>query len=190
MLSSKKLQMAPESPTATVANVTYAQKAGADWAAWGTVQKVSNLILNINLYMEDEPHRSVAVREERRHTGQHRRDLASWSRLLTSELSISATLRGFAGALAQIRIFASAAAPRRHARQYWPKIAFAICGTVAHLQQTRSATSSKTKRGDRLVLGVLKMNKFLLGTALVALGTLSAQAADLAVRRAPASYPP
>ena len=32
----------------------YAQRAGADWAAWGTVQKVSNLILNINLYMEDE----------------------------------------------------------------------------------------------------------------------------------------
>ena len=31
----------------------YAQRAGADWAAWGTVQKVSNLILNINLYMED-----------------------------------------------------------------------------------------------------------------------------------------
>jgi len=32
----------------------YAKRAGADWAAWGTVQKVSNLILNINLYMEDE----------------------------------------------------------------------------------------------------------------------------------------
>ncbi|HKW54540.1 MAG TPA: DUF3280 domain-containing protein [Stellaceae bacterium] len=31
----------------------YAARAGADWAAWGTVQKVSNLILNINLYMED-----------------------------------------------------------------------------------------------------------------------------------------
>ncbi len=30
-----------------------ARQAGADWAAWGTVQKVSNLILNINLYMED-----------------------------------------------------------------------------------------------------------------------------------------
>jgi hypothetical protein len=30
-----------------------ALKAGADWAAWGTVQKVSNLILNINVYMED-----------------------------------------------------------------------------------------------------------------------------------------
>jgi hypothetical protein len=31
----------------------YARSVGADWAAWGTVQKVSNLILNINLYMED-----------------------------------------------------------------------------------------------------------------------------------------
>ena len=31
----------------------YAKGAGADWAAWGTVQKVSNLILNINLTMED-----------------------------------------------------------------------------------------------------------------------------------------
>jgi hypothetical protein len=31
----------------------FAKRIGADWAAWGTVQKVSNLILNINLYMED-----------------------------------------------------------------------------------------------------------------------------------------
>jgi Protein of unknown function (DUF2380) len=31
----------------------YSKSAGADWAGWGTVQKVSNLILNINLYMED-----------------------------------------------------------------------------------------------------------------------------------------
>jgi hypothetical protein len=31
----------------------WARKVGADWAAWGTVQKVSNLILNINVYMED-----------------------------------------------------------------------------------------------------------------------------------------
>ena len=30
-----------------------ARKADADLAAWGTVQKVSNLILNINLYIED-----------------------------------------------------------------------------------------------------------------------------------------
>jgi hypothetical protein len=30
-----------------------AQRVGANWAAWGTVQKVSNLILNINVYMED-----------------------------------------------------------------------------------------------------------------------------------------
>ena len=31
----------------------YAKSVGANWAARGTVQKVSNLILNINLYMED-----------------------------------------------------------------------------------------------------------------------------------------
>lgn len=30
-----------------------AKRLGANWAAWGTVQKVSNLILNINVYMED-----------------------------------------------------------------------------------------------------------------------------------------
>lgn len=30
-----------------------AKSAGGDWAAWGTVQKVSDLILNINVYMED-----------------------------------------------------------------------------------------------------------------------------------------
>jgi Protein of unknown function (DUF2380) len=31
----------------------YAMMIDADWAAWGTVQKVSNLILNINFYMEN-----------------------------------------------------------------------------------------------------------------------------------------
>ena len=31
----------------------YAKSIGASWAVWGTVQKVSNLILNINVYMED-----------------------------------------------------------------------------------------------------------------------------------------
>jgi hypothetical protein len=31
----------------------FAKKIDADLVAWGTVQKVSNLILNINLYMED-----------------------------------------------------------------------------------------------------------------------------------------
>jgi uncharacterized protein DUF2380 len=31
----------------------FARRIGANWAAWGTVQKVSNLILNINVYVED-----------------------------------------------------------------------------------------------------------------------------------------
>jgi hypothetical protein len=50
---------------------------GADWAAWGTVQKVSNLILNINLYMEDarsgkmEFVRSVDIRGNTDESWQH-----------------------------------------------------------------------------------------------------------------------
>ena len=33
--------------------IDWARQAGADLAAWGTVQKVSNLILNLNVYMDD-----------------------------------------------------------------------------------------------------------------------------------------
>ncbi len=32
---------------------SFAKTAGGDWAAWGTVQKVSDLILNVNVYMEE-----------------------------------------------------------------------------------------------------------------------------------------
>jgi Protein of unknown function (DUF2380) len=46
----------------------FAQRLGANWAVWGMVQKVSNLILNINVYMQNadsgqmEFSRSVDVR--------------------------------------------------------------------------------------------------------------------------------
>jgi hypothetical protein len=33
--------------------IDWARQAGADLAAWGTVQKVSNLILNLNVYIDD-----------------------------------------------------------------------------------------------------------------------------------------
>jgi Protein of unknown function (DUF2380) len=33
--------------------IDWARQAGADLAAWGTVQKVSSLILNLNVYMDD-----------------------------------------------------------------------------------------------------------------------------------------
>lgn len=49
-----------------------ARKLGADWAAWGTVQKVSNLILNINLYMGDERAGKATICEKRRYPWQHR----------------------------------------------------------------------------------------------------------------------
>ena len=49
----KQIAEGPEIRNCNGCERDYAKRVGADWAAWGTVQKVSNLILNINLYMED-----------------------------------------------------------------------------------------------------------------------------------------
>jgi hypothetical protein len=49
----EKIAAAPEISNCNGCERDFALEAGADWAAWGTVQKVSNLILNINVYMED-----------------------------------------------------------------------------------------------------------------------------------------
>ena len=49
----EEIAAAPEISNCNGCERDFARKAGADWAAWGTVQKVSNLILNINVYMED-----------------------------------------------------------------------------------------------------------------------------------------
>ena len=48
-----KIAAAPEINNCNGCERDFALQAGADWAAWGTVQKVSNLILNINVYIED-----------------------------------------------------------------------------------------------------------------------------------------
>jgi hypothetical protein len=50
---SDKIAAAPEISNCNGCERDFALEAGADWAAWGTVQKVSNLILNINVYIED-----------------------------------------------------------------------------------------------------------------------------------------
>jgi hypothetical protein len=49
----KRAVAAPGIPNCNGCERDLAEKTGAEWVAWGTVQKVSNLILNINLYMED-----------------------------------------------------------------------------------------------------------------------------------------
>ena len=49
----KEIAEGPEIRNCNGCERDYAKRVGTDWAAWGTVQKVSNLILNINLYMED-----------------------------------------------------------------------------------------------------------------------------------------
>jgi Protein of unknown function (DUF2380) len=49
----REIKRGPEINSCNGCEGDYAMRAGANWAAWGTVQKVSNLILNINVYMED-----------------------------------------------------------------------------------------------------------------------------------------
>lgn len=49
----ERLASGPEIRNCNGCDLDAARKAGADLSAWGTVQKVSNLILNINLYMTD-----------------------------------------------------------------------------------------------------------------------------------------
>jgi hypothetical protein len=49
----EKIAAGPEIGSCNGCERDFAQTLGAGWAAWGTVQKVSNLILNINVYMED-----------------------------------------------------------------------------------------------------------------------------------------
>jgi Protein of unknown function (DUF2380) len=49
----KKIASGPTISNCNGCQRKFAQMVGANWAAWGTVQKVSNLILNINVYMED-----------------------------------------------------------------------------------------------------------------------------------------
>jgi hypothetical protein len=48
-----KIASVPEINNCNGCERDFALEACADWAAWGAVQKVSNLILNINVYMED-----------------------------------------------------------------------------------------------------------------------------------------
>ena len=49
----KEVTAGPEIGNCNGCERDFATRIGAEWVAWGTVQKVSNLILNINLYMED-----------------------------------------------------------------------------------------------------------------------------------------
>ena len=49
----RRITAGPEISGCNGCERAYARSIGANWAAWGTVQKVSDLILNINLYLED-----------------------------------------------------------------------------------------------------------------------------------------
>src|SRR5260221_3002135 len=49
----EKIAAGPEISSCNGCERAFAQKLHADCAGWGTLQKVSNLILNINVYMEN-----------------------------------------------------------------------------------------------------------------------------------------
>jgi hypothetical protein len=49
----KEVAAGPEISNCNGCEREYAMRINAQWAAWGTVQKVSNLILNINIYMKN-----------------------------------------------------------------------------------------------------------------------------------------
>ena len=73
----QQIDAGPEISNCNGCERDYGQRLGADLAAWGVVQKVSNLILNINLYMEDVPTgklvfvRSVDIRGNTDESWQH-----------------------------------------------------------------------------------------------------------------------
>ena len=49
----QEIAAAPEISNCNGCERDFAIKAGADWAAWGTVQQAYTSILNINVYIED-----------------------------------------------------------------------------------------------------------------------------------------
>ena len=51
----QQIAAAPEISGCNGCERDFAKSVDANWAAWGTVQKVSNLILNINVHMESVP---------------------------------------------------------------------------------------------------------------------------------------
>jgi hypothetical protein len=94
------LDIAPVNDAAHAANlqacggcdVDLAQKLGADLAITGVVQKVSNLILSLNIYLQ-RPARHI---DERGLPRQHRRILAAHRELSAAQPAARAELRGAA----------------------------------------------------------------------------------------------
>ena len=74
-------------------DVQYAQRLGADLVITGVVQKVSNLILNINIYLRDVHTGASPDVGERRHARQYRRILVACHELPRAQSAARAQLR-------------------------------------------------------------------------------------------------
>ena len=71
--AASKIAAGPEVGACGGCEFGYGKELGADTAAWIVIQKVSDLILNINVYMADVAARKTGVRPQRRHSRRHRR---------------------------------------------------------------------------------------------------------------------
>ena len=80
-------------------DVQLAQKLGADLAMTGVVQKVSTLILNINIYVRDVHTGRLDRRDERRPSRQYRRILVARDELSAAQPAARAQLRRAAAAI-------------------------------------------------------------------------------------------
>ena len=98
------LDIAPVNATAHASNlqacggcdVDLAQKLGADLAITGVVQKVSNLILSLNIYLRDARTGRLVTVDERGLPRQHRRILAAHHELSVAQPAAGARLWPFA----------------------------------------------------------------------------------------------
>ena len=66
--------------------IGYGKQLGADTAAWIVVQKVSDLILNINVYLADVAAEKIGICPQRRHSRRHRQIVDPGPNLFTEKL--------------------------------------------------------------------------------------------------------
>ena len=88
----KPLTSIPDFSQCTSDQVDQAQKAGAQYVACGWVQKVSNLILNLNLIIEDVEDRQSRARRQCRYPRQYRRVMGSGPEISARRAHLSGSL--------------------------------------------------------------------------------------------------
>ena len=109
----EEVAAAPEISNCNGCERDFAIKAGADWAAWGTVQKVSNIHSKHQCLHRGRAAKEDGIRQKRRHPRQCRQVLATRPRLHASPLFVPR-------ALTHWERDQSSASIKRGSRDRWP----------------------------------------------------------------------